>query len=403
MTDSALKPRITSIDWLRGLVMVLMLIDHTRDFIHAESYWHNPTDLSIISSATFLTRWITHFCAPVFVFLAGLSISLQIQSGKSLASVRRFLWTRGLWLVFCEFTLVRIGKDFDLNFKEYLGMVQVIWALGISMLIMAAIIHFPRKWIFIFGLGLVLGHNLLDPIQAVVWKGPGTAFPGLFGSIWLLLHQTGSILPFGAKGPLLYVSYPLLPWPGVMALGFALGHAFEATSLDRKRLLSRIGLACIVFFIFLRLMNVYGNPAQWSHQSTFFRTILSFINTTKYPPSLLFLLMTLGPALIVLAWREGRTDGFVGQALVTFGRVPMFFYLLQWPAARCLAILFSFAAGKPWRFLVAPADGYPPPNSGFSLLGLYSAWLLGLIIFFPICRWFANLKSRRTDWWLSYL
>ena len=402
MSEAKSQPRITGVDWLRGLVMVLMLIDHTRDYLLAESFWHSPTDLSVISSATFLTRWITHLCAPVFVLLAGVSIALQIQAGKPLASVRRFLWTRGLWLVFLELTLVQLGVSFIWNPWSSLGQVQVIWVLGISMLIMAAILPLPRKWVLALGLLLVLGHNLLDPIVVLMWKGPGTPFPDAWGGLWSLLHQSNMIVPFGSKGPHLWVTYPLIPWPGVMALGYGLGMVYGQPAEDRRKSLLRLGLACIAAFLLVRAFNHYGDPAHWEYQATSLRTLLSFFNTTKYPPSLLYLLMTLGPGLLLLAWREGRRDHALDRGLITLGRVPMFFYLLQWPVAHGMGVLFHALAGKDWRFLLQ-GQGTPGASLGFRLGFVYLAWALGMGILYPLCSWFAGLKARNKAWWLSYL
>jgi uncharacterized membrane protein len=400
--NPAVRPRLSSIDWLRGLVMVLMLIDHTRDFVHAESLWHRPTDLSIISSATFLTRFITHFCAPIFVLLAGTSVALQRQAGKSVASVGRFLWTRGLWLVFLEFTLVHLGMNWSWNPLVSLGIAQVIWALGLSMLLMAAMIHLPWAGLCSVSLALVLGHNLLDPLVAPAWNGPGTPYPGAWGTLWAVLHQGGAIAPFGGQPPALRIVYPLIPWPGVMGLGYCLGRLFEQAPERRRSNLVKLGLASLALFALLRSLNIYGDASHWTHQATPFRSLLSFVNATKYPPSLLYLLMTIGPGLLLLAWREGRTNHSLDRALITFGRVPMFFYLLQWPMAHGMGVLLHVLAGKDWRYAIF-GEGACPPDFGFRLGAVYFGWLLGLVLLYPLCRWFAGVKARRKDWWLSYL
>ena len=402
MNDTTSRPRLTSIYWLRGLVMVLMLIDHTRDFVHAESFWHSPTNLAVISSATFLTRWITHFCAPVFVFLAGLSVSLQLQAGHPMASVRRLLFTRGLWLVLVEFTLVHLGWNFSWKPWLSLGIAQVIWAIGLSMVLLSGVLHLPWRWILGLGLVLVLGHNLLDPVTAPAWAGAGHPLPGWWSGLWTILHQPGLVAPFGASGPELRIVYPLIPWPGVMMLGYCLGRAYGLPAGRRKRILSWLGLSCLVVFVLLRAGNLYGDARPWSLQTTGFRTALSFLNTTKYPPSLLYLLMTLGPGLLLLAWREGRTDSRLDQALVTLGRVPLFFYLLQWPTAHLMGVLFAALGGRDWHF-VLQFRGAEPSVFGFRLWAVYLAWALGLVLLYPLCRWFAGLKRRRRDWWLSYL
>jgi uncharacterized membrane protein len=405
LNDAPIQPapsRLPSLDWLRGVVMVLMFVDHVRDYIHAESIWHSPTDLSVISSATFLTRWITHLCAPLFFLLAGLSAYLQLRRGKDLPALSRFLWTRGLWLVVCEFTLVRVGSSFTWNYGAYLGTAQVIWALGISMIFMAGLIRLPMKWILAFSLVLICGHNLLDGIHFTLWKGPGTAVPGFGSSVWILLHEGSEVIfPFGAKSPLLYVAYPILPWPAVMSLGFAMGPVFTWEAERRKRFLWRGGCLCLSVFMLLRALGYYGDPSPWSHQVTGFRTVLSFLNTTKYPPSLLYLLMTLGPGWLLLAWREGRTEHAVDRILTTFGRVPFFFYVLQWPMAMCLGLLFHRFAGKSSGHLLGGLN--PAADAGFSLWGVYGAWAIGLLALYPLCRWFAEVKRRRNEAWLSYL
>jgi uncharacterized membrane protein len=402
MNEEPARSRLTSIDWLRGLVMVLMLIDHTRDFVHAESFWHSPTDLGVISSATFLTRWITHYCAPIFVFLAGLSASLQLQAGHPMPAVRRLLFTRGLWLVVLELTLVHLGWTFSWQPWVDLGIAQVIWAIGFSMVLLSAMLFLSWRWILAIGLVLVLGHNLLDPFTVPRWAGPGHPLPGGWNALWAVLHQGGVIGLFGAAGPRLYIGYPLIPWPGVMALGYCLGRAYGLPPERRRRILAWLGLASIAGFILLRALTHCGDAKPWSFQTTGFRTLLSFVNCTKYPPSLLYLLMTLGPALLLLAWRERSVDSAVDRVLVTFGRVPLFFYLLQWPTAHLMGLLFSALGGRDWRYLVH-LQGPEPAAFGFGLWAVYLAWALGLALLYPLCRWFAGVKRRRRDWWLSYL
>lgn len=385
MDASVPKPRLSSLDWLRGLVMGLMLLDHTRDFLHGESLRVDPTNLGQASTALFLTRWVTHLCAPTFALLAGLGIHLMGRRGQDPASLSRFLWTRGLWLILCEFTLVRFGMTFRFE-AGFLGVAQVIWVLGASMVIMAGLVRAPRAVALLFGLVLVGGHNLLD---GIAWGGPwGT-----------LLHQGGTLRPLGPSRPSVYVLYPLLPWPGIMVLGYALGAVFDLDAPLRRRRLAWIGLGCVLAFVALRAWNDYGDPGPWTRQASVLRTALSFLNTEKYPPSLLFLLMTVGPALLLLAWREGRPSGLSGRVLETFGRVPLFFYLLQWPTARLLGLLFHALAGK------APADpfGLSPPDAGFGLGVVYLGWVLGLGLLYLPCRWFAGVKARRKDRWLSYL
>jgi uncharacterized membrane protein len=394
---------VAGIDWLRGLVMALMVIDHTRDFMHAESFWHRATDLSVISSATFLTRWVTHFCAPLFVFLAGLGIYFQLRRGRDPAAVRRFLWTRGLWLVFCEFTLVALGGDFQWAPWQHSLLAQVIWVLGICMILMAFLVRLRWDWLLGLALALVFGHNLLDGLGVLAWHGAPGGAPGVWAALWIILHQGGLFAPFGGTFPRVYILYPVIPWPGVMALGFCLGRCWDLDAARRRRVLAWLGALCVLGFLAIRAWNRYGDGAPWSPQATPFRTVLSFVNTVKYPPSLLYLLMTLGPGLLLLAWREGRGDNLLDRALATLGRVPMFFYLLQWPVAHGVAVLFHALAGKPWRAVVHFARPYPP-DLGFRLGAVYLGWALALALLFPLCRWYAGYKQRHGDsWWVSYL
>lgn len=391
MDGSGRRPRLASLDWLRGLVMGLMLLDHTRDFLHAESLRFDPTDLGRASTALFLTRWVTHLCAPTFALLAGLGIHFMQRRGRDPASLGRFLWTRGLWLLLCEFTLVRFGMTFRFE-TDFLGVAQVLWVLGASMVIMAGLVRVPRAWVLLFGLALVAGHHLLDEPAVAGWMA------GRLGGAWTALHAGGMLRPFGSSGPRVFVLYPLLPWPGIVALGFVLGPVLEREA-GRRRLLSRFGLGCVLAFVLLRAINGYGDPGPWTWQGTPFRTLLSFVNTCKYPPSLAFLLMTLGPALLLLAWRDGRESGVFARLLETYGRVPLFFYLLQWPTARLLGILLHRLAGRP------PLDpfGASAIDAGFGLGGVYLGWILGLGLLYLPCRWFAAVKARRQARWLSYL
>jgi uncharacterized membrane protein len=411
----ATKQRIDSIDLLRGIVMVVMMLDHTRDFVHSGALLFDPTDLRQTTTAVFLTRWITHFCAPVFVFLAGTSIYLQFARGKPRTELSRFLITRGIWLVVLEFTLVRLGVFFNLDYS-FLGVLQVIWVIGVSMIVMAALIHLPIKIIAIFGIAMILAHNLLDRFRLDSWRGPGTALPSLGAKLWMILHQPLEAFPVaGFPSPVVFVIYPLIPWVGVMAAGYALGVIYLKDAALRRKILLILGAVVTTLFLIIRAINVYGDPSRWSQQNTLWLTVLSFINTTKYPPSLLFLLMTLGPALIALALFESfripahdRADGLVGRflsALVTFGRVPLFFYLLQWPTVKLISIVLHWATGKPVGWLTESPFNLttPPAGIGFRLWVVYACWILGVLLLYPLCKWFSTLKRRRRDWWLSYI
>ncbi len=397
--------RIDSIDLLRGIVMVIMMLDHTRDFVHRYALQgFDPTDLAHTSVKLFFTRWITHFCAPVFVFLAGTGAYLQFARGKSKRELSRFLVTRGLWLIVLEFTLVRIGAFFNLDYR-FLGVMQVIWVIGVSMIVLAALIHLPLRVVTGFGLLMIALHNLLDRFHVQGWHGPNSPVPGVGAKLYIILHQPYEAFPiFGFPSPVVFVLYNLVPWIGVMAAGYGFGALYQMDVARRRRLLLTIGGLATVLFLVLRAINHYGDPSAWARQDTIAFTIISFLNTTKYPPSLLFLLMTLGPALLVLAWFESSTAsqrfannpslekrGFLPDlvehlrnALVTFGRVPLFFYLLQWPTAH----------------LEIPAH---PMGSVSTLRFVYACWIAGVVLLYPLCKWFAGVKQRRRDWWLSYL
>ncbi len=399
------RGRVDSVDLLRGIVMVIMLLDHTRDFVHADGLRFDAADMSRTWPALFLTRWITHFCAPIFVFLAGTGVYLQLARGKSKRDLTRFLITRGLWLIVLEFTVVRLGVFFTLDYGNLLGFMQVIWVIGVSMIVLAGLIHLPLRAVAWIGIAMIVGHNLLDEITVDGWRGPGTPTPGFGASLWMVLHQGGLFFPFGFPGPAMIALYPLIPWIGVMAAGYAFGSVYRLQPAERRQWLLRHGIAMTAAFVVLRAVNFYGDPERWAAQKSGVMTVLSFLDTTKYPPSLLFLLMTLGPALIFLGLFDGvRANRFAGP-LITFGRVPMFFYLLQWPVAHGLGVIASIVMLKPYEHLLgSPIGGSPPPpEAGFDLATVYAFWALGTLMLYPLCRWYANLKARRRDWWLSYL
>jgi uncharacterized membrane protein len=398
--------RIDSIDLLRGIVMVIMMLDHTRDFVHNAVYQFDPTDPARTNVALFFTRWITHFCAPVFVFLAGTSTYLQYLRGKSKAELSKFLITRGLWLIVLELTVVKFGVFFNFDYR-FLGFFQVIWVIGVSMIVLAALIHFPLKLVTAFGLAMILFHNLLDRFDAQTWRGPESPVPPLLHKLWIVLHQPFEPFPIaGFPSPIVFVVYPLIPWIGVMALGYAFGALYKLDAERRRRLFLIAGGVATGLFVVLRAINLYGDPSEWSQQKNIVYTALSFLNTTKYPASLLFLLMTLGPSILALAYFESRRSfGRIGEFFVTFGRVPLFFYVLQWYTAHVISILLHFAFGRPvgWLF-TSPIDiTGPPPGMGFNLAIVYAAWIIGVLLLYPLCKWFAGVKQRKRTWWLSYL
>jgi uncharacterized membrane protein len=395
------------VDLLRGVVMMIMLLDHVREFVHAGALTSDPTDPAATTHAVFFTRWITHFCAPTFVFLSGVSIYLQKMNGKTTGELSRFLFTRGLWLIFLEFTVVRFATVFNLDYT-YAGMAQVIWVIGVSMIVMAGAVYLPIRLVGVLGVVMIVLHNLLDGFSVP----PQSAFGGqppmdLGQSLWVLLHQPGIVQMFGGASHIFF-GYPLIPWIGVMAAGYWLGTVYADSDDDRRRkLLFALGAAATVGFFVLRFANFYGDPVPWSSQATPARSFLSFFNVTKYPPSLLFLMMTLGPAMIVLA----LTDRIDGRAIwqriaINFGRVPMFYYILQWLVAHIAGIGLGYLAGKDvgYLFLDLLEMGQKAPQGyGFPLWVAYAVWITGLIVLYPICKWYGEYKRRKNSWILSYL
>ena len=408
-TTDKIYQRLDSIDFLRGLVMVIMLLDHTREYVHADAFRFSPTDLTKTNVLLFFTRWITHLCAPTFVFLAGTSIYLQLIRGKSRAELSKFLLIRGLWLIVLEFTLVRFAIFFNVDYS-FLGLAEVIWVFGVSMIVLAALVYLPVGAVAVLGIGMIAFHNLLDgfsvpPATAMASTPP----PDTLQKLWLFLHQPGFV-PIFDGGVKLFVAYPLIPWIGVMAAGYALGVVYTWDAPQRRRWLFRLGFGLAVLFVLIRATNLYGDPQIWTAQPSPMFTVLSFLNTTKYPPSLLFLLMTLGPALLILAWTDQINDtpkkDFLSQIFITFGRVPLFYFVLQMFVAHGFGALLNYLAGKSigYFFLNFPASATDaPPDAGFDLWVVYAAWLGGLVLLYPLCRWYGEVKRSRRGFPFSYL
>jgi uncharacterized membrane protein len=402
----ATRTRLGSIDLLRGLVMIVMVLDHTRDYVHTGGLVADPTNLATTTPMLFLTRWVTHYCAPVFVFLAGVGAYLQLSRGMTPRDLSRFLVTRGLWLIVLEFTVIRVTTWFNFDYS-FMANFQVIWALGVSMIVLAALIHLPLGVIAAFGALMVVGHNAFDGIRVTSWQGPGSPVPDAAAKLWILLHQPAEFFPlFGDSGPVVFVIYPLVPWIGVIALGYVCGSLYTLDPGRRGVWLRRLGLALIAAFIVIRATNVYGDPRPWTPQSTMLFSVFSFVNTTKYPVSLLYLLMTIGPALLALAWFESRRASRAEQVVTRVGRVPLFFYLWQWPLAHGLAVLLSVATGKAigYYFMNPPAVfGAMPSNAGFDLPIVYLSWAAIIAVLIPMCLWYARVKERNPSSWLKYL
>jgi uncharacterized membrane protein len=374
--DRAGPGRIVSIDVLRGLVMALMALDHSRDFFGTSGF--NPRDVT--EPALFLTRWVTHLCAPTFIFLAGLSAFLHGR-GRNREELSRFLVIRGFWLILIDLTLISFGWRFEL--EPYRLTAGVVFVIGASMVALAALIWLPRWAIACVALIMLVGHNLVDSVRADELGGAAWA--------WHLLHEPG-LVPLG-HGVNLYVLYPLIPWIGVMAAGYLLGPVMQLETKARQRLLFRLGAAVTLGFIVLRSSNLYGDPSPWTAQQTLLSTVLSFLNCEKYPPSLLYLMMTLGPALMLLASFE-QARGAFARLLATFGQVPFFYYVVHIYLIHALAVATAFAMTGVLT---------STPTIGLGLPGIYFVWLLVLVLLYPICRWFAALNESGTGWWWSYL
>lgn len=389
------KPRIASIDIMRGIVMVIMALDHTRDFYHADVALFDPTDLTKTNPLLFFTRLITHFCAPTFVFLSGISayISRQRKSPKELSL---FLLTRGLWLIVLEFTVVRFGLVFNLYYDFIIF--QVIWVIGASMVVLAALVSLPQKMILAIGLVLIFGHNLLDLIRLT---------PGQPGHFWWAVMQQAGFFPIGSERVCL-AAYPLIPWLGIMLTGYGMGFLYDRKfdPAKRKKLLVNVGVFTILVFVLLRFSNWYGDPSLWSPQKNSVFTLMSFINVTKYPVSLLYTLMTLGPVLILLAWMEDLKRNSL-EPMRIIGRVPLFYYILHFYLIHFSSLcVYMIATGTSWSeldFHFSKGFGGIPPGAGYSLGWVYVAWISIVVALYPLCKWYHQYKSTHHQWWLGYL
>ena len=391
-------PRIQSVDALRGAIMMLMAIDHIRDFVARSAMQFLPTDLTRTTAPIFFTRWITHFCAPVFFLTAGLGAFFWMNRGHhSKTELSRFLVTRGAWLILLEISVLRFIMFSQISPRENVIILLILWAIGLTMISLAVLIYLPTRVLAVISIAIVALHNLLDPI-------PAERF-GRAAWLWEILHQQG---PFSFLGCTFVIAYPVLPWIGVIAAGFCLGNAFLWEPARRQRFFLRLGSAITAVFVLLRAINLYGDPAPWTHQPAALFTVLSFLNTNKYPPSLDFLLMTLGPALMALAWLD-RKQFSSASPLLVFGRVPFFFYVAHMMAAHLAAIALNLVRYGKTSFLLIPPPsmGSPsalfPANYGYPLWVVYAVWIVVLLLLYPACLWFSRLKQRRHDWWLSFL
>jgi len=391
--------RIESIDFIRGIAMVIMALDHTRDYFHIAANIDDPLNLATTTPILFLTRWITHFCAPVFVFLSGTSIYLQsLRKTKKELSV--FLIKRGLWLIIAEFVIIAFAWTFNPFFN--IIPFQVIWTIGISMVILGVAVRLPFKMVLLIGLLIVLGHNLLDIPEAAPGFNPGVW--------WNILHY-GHFVPyeFAPKHYALIV-YPFLPWTGLMMLGYCVGMFFSPTySIEQRRnILNRLGVILIIFFIVVRFINIYGDPVAWTAQKNGLYTLMSFLKLQKYPPSLMYMCITIGPALLLLSFMEKIKNGFT-NTMVVFGRTAFFYYILHLYLIHLLAAILFFVKRKHTvQFAIDSTKDLPfmfvIPGEGIRLGLVYLVWIIVIVALYPLCKWYDNYKiNHKEKWWLSYL
>ncbi len=386
--------RLREIDLLRGLVIVLMTLDHVRDYFHSDALTFDPLNPDRTTPILYLTRWATHLCAPTFVLLAGVSGSLQLRMGKSKSALSWLLFTRGLWLVVLELTVLSFAQSFGFPYPLLL---LVIWAIGWSMIALAALVWLPPTAVLIVGITIIAGHNLLDPIAP--------AQLGDAALLWTLFHEGGPL--FVNDALIGVVGYPVLPWVGVIALGYGMGAIFAAPSERRDPILMSLGLAMFAAFLVLRSVNQYGDPRHWASNADFAHSAMSFFDVTKYPPSFLFTLLTLG-LVFALFPLLSRLKGRTASVLAVLGAVPFFYYVVHIFAAHALSIAANTALGRDASGLVEYMQNvFTAPDRlqglGFSLPYVYLAWITVLLLLYPLCRWWAQVKAQRHAWWHSYL
>lgn len=390
--QSRMATRILSIDVVRGSVMVIMALDHTRDFIHKNGFFYNATDLTTTTPFLFFTRWITHFCAPTFVFLAGTSAYLM---GRKMTKpqLRFFLVTRGFWLMVLEITIVNLNLWFDVTFSVIA--LEVIWATGVSMVVLGGLLFLSQRALLVIGLLILVGHNALD----------GLSFPAgsALDVIWSMLHRPNA-LPI-TPNRIVFIMYPVLPWIGILILGYCFG-ALYSRDIDpeqRRKWLRWMGISAVLAFILIRAINSYGDPAPWATQKTPFFTFLSFINVTKYPPSLLFTLAMLGPIFCMLSGLEGRRGNWM-QFFIVYGRVPLFYFIVHFFLVHALSVILLLSDGVPWSEInFQNRTGGTMPEHGLSLGLTYGVWALVVVVMYPLCKWYGQVKGKSRNPIWSYL
>jgi len=391
---TATRTRVQSIDVLRGIVMIIMALDHVRDFFHNDAFQHDPLNPATTTPILYFTRWITHFCAPTFVFLAGVSAWL---SGKrrTRAQLSSFLIKRGVWLIFIEAVIISLALTFNPLYNAIIF--QVIWAIGISMVLLGLIVRLPWKVIFTIGILIVACHNLLDY--------PEAARHHQVNFFWDLVHDGRFDIYTYAPGHSLIIAYAFLPWTGIMIMGYCAGKLFESAmdAIKRQKILLTLGFGLIVLFIILRWINAYGDPDPWSVQRNGVATFLSFMNVHKYPPSLMYACITLGPSLIALALLEKVQNGFTTFVQV-YGRVPFFYYVIHFYLIHTLTVIAFFLSGYGKNDIVGQTPFlFRPLTFGYDLWFVYIIWMVVVLLLYPVCKWYNKYKSVHYQWWLSYL
>lgn len=386
--------RVDSIDLLRGLVMIIMALDHTRDYFHIHAWTQDPLNLETTTPLLFLTRWITHFCAPIFTFLAGTSIWFQSKT-KDKKELSLFLIKRGFWLVIVEIVVFNFAFSFDPSYTTVA--LQTIWSIGVSMIFLGLLIWLPFSWILGIGLLIFFGHNSLDLYESL--------HKGNFSVLYSMIHRPG-FFPMGKEHGL-FVFYPVLPWLGVMIMGYCFGKLFTVFSgSEREKVLTKLGFGVILLFIILRAVNVYGDPKPWSAQDNLLFTIFSFIDTQKYPPSLLYAAMTIGPGILFLSF-FGKLNNQLTKMIVVFGRVPFLYYVLHFFLIHALCMVFFLFRGHKFSEGIHERPNMLPnfivANEGYSLGIVYIIWICVILMLYPLCKWFSEYKKSHKHWWLSYL
>jgi uncharacterized membrane protein len=378
--------RIYSIDLIRGLVMLIMAIDHSRDLLHVDALTQDPTNLTTTTIGLFMTRWITHLCAPTFVFLSGVSAYLSFKSLNNTTESRRFLLTRGIWLVVLEFTIISFGIWFDILFRTFLF--QVIAAIGFGFIILSFLLRFSPKTLGITGLIIIFGHNLLPIIPLDNLSILKSIVNFFFSFSFIQITPNTSLI----------INYPIVPWLGIMLAGFGFGGVFELDEAKRKSILLKVGFGAILLFILIRFTNFYGDSALWSPQKDTIFTFLSFINLTKYPPSLLYVLVTLGITITLMGLTEG-TNNKITQIISTYGKVPLFYYIIHWYIIHLIMLIMVFWQGFKWDDLNFGTFGFgrPQSGSGVQLSVVYLIWFIVILILYPLCKWYAKYKSEHRD------